>query len=485
MDLDKAIGILPNSGPVFWGIGLVVGFPLLFIILSELIHQFDRLGHPIASTLRNIRNLLLPTLALQVLLAQVVELDPAGLTMKIVYTVAWIFVIHTGLSLIKDVVFASAAAGSWQARVPKLLLDLARTILVLIGGAIVLSTVWEANLTNLAAALGVGSIVIGLALQEPMGNVFAGMALLFERPLALGDWITVEGTTGKVIEINWRSVHIKTSSRDVRIVPNSSLYKGSFSNLSRPDTRRTEVVELGFSHDDPPNKVKEVILETLAGTAGVLVDPAPVVRTFAYGDFSINYRVLFSVASQDAVPAVRDDFMTRFWYAASRHGLNVAYRIQTQNAFDQQHKIKTEELLRSFPQFAAKDASEKSQVSSRAVLKKYAGGERVISEGDHLQGLHLILKGHAALSVRDRCGIDQEIARAGKGEYFGEQAIVSSQSSDISVTALEDLEVLVLDPETLNVLIDELPRLAREIGGLMDIRRKAAQSARKLGAPAR
>ena len=159
------------------------------------------------------------------------------------------------------------------------------------------------------------------------------------------------------------------------------------------------------------------------------------VRTFAYGDFSINYRVLFSVASQDAVPAVRDDFMTHVWYAASRHGLNIPYRIQTQNAFDQQRKIKTEELLRSFPQFAAKDASEKSQVSSRAVLKKYARGERVVAEGDHLQGLHLILKGCAALSVRDRCGIDQEIARAGKGEYFGEQAIVSSQSSDISVTA--------------------------------------------------
>jgi len=405
--------------------------------------------------------------------------------MKIVYTLVWIFVIRTRLSLIKDVVFASAAAGSWQARVSRLLLDLARTILVLIGGAIVLSTVCEANLTNLAAALGLGSIVIGLALQEPTGNVFAGMALLFERPLSLGDWITVEGTTGKVIEINWRSVHIKTSTHEVRIVPNSSLYKGSFSNLSRPDTRRTEVVELGFSYDDPPNTVKEVILETLAGTAGVLADPAPVVRTFAYGDFSINYRVLFSVASQDAVPAVRDDFMTHVWYAASRHGLNIAYRIQTQNVLDQQHKIKTEELLRSFPQFSVKDASEKSLISSRAVLKKYAGGERVIAEGDDLQGLHLILKGHAALSVRDRSGIDQEIARVGKGEYFGEQAIVSSQNSEISVTALADLEVLVLDPESLRVLLDEMPRLAREVGGLMDIRRKATQSARKVYARAR
>ena len=273
MDLDNAIGLLPNSGPVYWGIGLLVGFPLLVILLSELIHEFDRLGHPIASTVRNIRNLLLPALALQVLLAQVVELDPAGLTMKIVHTLVWIFVIHAGLSLIKDVVFASAAAGSWQSRVPKLLLDLARTILVLIGGAIVLSTVWEADLTSLAAALGVGSIVIGLALQEPMGNLFAGMALLFERPVALGDWITAEGTTGKVIEINWRSVHIETITHEVRIVPNSSLYKGSFSNLSRPDDRRTEVVELGFSYDDPPNKVKEVILETLAGTPGVLAEP--------------------------------------------------------------------------------------------------------------------------------------------------------------------------------------------------------------------
>ena len=156
----------------------------------------------------------------------------------------------------------------------------------------------------------------------------------------------------------------------------------------------------------------------------------------------------------------------------------------SQNAFDQQHKIRTDALLKSFPQFSAKEAGEKSLVSSRAVFKKYAAGERVITEGDNLPGLHLILKGNAALSVRDRSGIDQEIARVGKGEYFGEQAIVSSQSSEISVTALEDLEVLVLDPECLNVLLDEMPRLAREIGGLMDLRRKAAQSARKVSARA-
>ena len=81
----------------------------------------------------------------------------------------------------------------------------------------------------------------------------------------------------------------------------------------------------------------------------------------------------------------------------------------------------------------------------------------------------------ATLVVRDRAGIEQEIARLGEGEYFGEQSIVSTQ---VSITALEDLKVLVLDSETLDVLLDQLPRLAREIGSLMDIRRKAAQSAR-------
>ena len=478
-----------DPGPLQWGLGLLIGFPLLIILLSELIHRANRAGKPIASTLRIIRNLVLPVLVLQLLLSRVVELDKLGfdsasLTLKIVRTFLWIFVIHAGISFVNDVVFASAVEGSWQSRVPKLMLDLARAVLVLIGAAIVLSTVWEADLTNLAAALGVGSIVLGLALQEPLGNLFAGMALLFERPFALGDWVTVEEITGKVVEINWRSVHIETRKRELRIVPNSTLYKGSFSNLSRPDQTRTETIPLCFSYDDPPNKVKRVILETLGTTKGVLGNPKPEVLTISYGDFAVNYEVRFSVANEEIVPTIRDAFMTRVWYSAGREGLTIPYPISAQIDLDKEEiaaaRAITPDLIhRHFPQFAPRHVDGESELISQAEVKLYAQGEEIAREGESLAGLNLILRGHAMISVRDRAGVSREVARLGEGEYFGEQSILGTQASEVTVTAEEDLQVLVLDSGTLSLLLSQMPRLGREIGGLLDIRRKAAQSVRR------
>ena len=490
VDPDRSLTEWVTRGPVYWTLALIVAFPLMIVVLSELMQRLERAGRPLASTVRIVRNLVLPSVAVWVLLGKLIELDPSSLGMKIASTVVWIFLIHAGLSLITDVVFGSAAEGTWQARVPKLLLDLARTVLVLIGAAIVLSTVWETDLANLATALGVGSIVIGLALQEPMGNLFAGMALLLERPLSEGDWITVEGTTGKVIEINWRSVHMLTPGREVRIVPNSSLYKGSFSNLSRPDNLRTDAVQLGFSYDDPPNKVKQVMLETISATPCILSMPQPEVLIDSYGDSAINYRIRFTVSSQDQLEFIRAEFLTRVWYAAARHGLTMPYPTSTsievsQESLDEKRRVDPTAALRDFPQFAGATDGDSSRLLSRAMIRRFAKGERVASVGQNLEGLYLILEGQASLAVRDRDGVELEISRIREGEYFGEQAILRGRASDISVTALEDLQVLVLDVASLEVLLDRMPRLAREIGSLMDIRRKAAHSARKASTSAR
>ena len=98
-------------------------------------------------------------------------------------------------------VFENAAKESWRSRAPKLFQDLIRLLLVVIGAAIVLSVVWRQDLGGLIAALGVGSIVLGLALQETLGNLMSGIALFFERPFSVGDWISVGGKSGQVVQI--------------------------------------------------------------------------------------------------------------------------------------------------------------------------------------------------------------------------------------------------------------------------------------------
>ncbi len=476
-----------------WAFGLIIAFPLALILLGELASILRRNRLPIHDTVRILRNLVLPALGGWLLLSKVINLPESSILVRIALTALWLGLLHTALAFVNDVVFDTAEADSWQARVPKLLLQLVRLVLVIIGFAVILSTVWNQDLTSWLTALGVGSIVIGLALQEPLGNVFAGLMLLFERPVSVGDWIEVEGTRGKVKEINWRSVHVETPTREILVVPNSTLNKGSFRNLSRPSTIRTENLQLGFSYDDPPNKVKDILLNLLRTTPGVLTDPPPLIRTLDYADFSINYLIIFSVESQETLYAIRDHFMTRVWYAVQRHGLTIPFPIQTEIQSTPKEMARPEpdpsQLAHLFPHWFSENAlgspENRKQLAEHLHLREFAAGECILRIGIPANGFYLILQGTAALSTRDPSGKLHEIGQIGPGEYFGEGSIMGSQISDLEVVASDDLEALVLEPDFVQSLLMRLPRLSREIGAVMDQRRQAAQLARRNADPHR
>jgi small-conductance mechanosensitive channel len=473
-------------GHIFWAAGLVLGLPVVLLLLTEAVVRLRRRGFAAEATLRIVRNLVVPTLALYLILTQVAELDPSLPAVRAVLTLLWIFLIHAGLSFLNVAVFAGAAGDSWQARVPQLVRDLGRLILVLVGAAVVLSSVWGADLGSLVAALGVGSIVLGLALQDPLGNLFSGVMLLFERPFAVGDWVRLGDKVGRVLQVNWRAVHLLVRGTEVEVVPNSVLSKSNFSNLSRPTRAHTEVLSLGFSYDDPPNKVKRALVRAAARTAGVLEDPPPCAQTASYDSSSVGYKLIFRVADFAQLADVRDELMTRIWYAVRRQGLSMPYPIQTQVVV---HREELEaaasarlppEILERFPHLGLPRAEGLEEDVSRRAVLNYARGEQVVAEGEPLPGLVLILAGRAALAVRDHAGEQKEVARLGPGEFFGERSLLAASVSDVTVTALEDLDVLVLRGEALQSLLDQTPQAAREIGKVVEARQRAIRGARAI-----
>ncbi|NCY03897.1 MAG: mechanosensitive ion channel protein, partial [Planctomycetia bacterium] len=351
-----------------------------------------------------------------------------GIVVRLVETGFWLCTLYAGLAFINDGVFGTAVRGSWQERVPKLLRDLARAILIAVGAAIIYSQVWKQEISGALTALGLGSIVIGLALQEPLGNIVSGLMLLLERPLAIGDWLVADGTTGRVIEINWRSVHIETLLHEMRIIPNVTLYKQSFSNLSRPTFERTETYDMGFSYDHPPSTVKRAMLELLENTPGVLRQPRPEVHTLAYGDFSITYRLYFTVARYEDVLPVRDAILSRIWYAARRHGLQIPYPIAVRyrpGESPSPPEPAPEAWLERFPRYrhvrqallqahrGRADGGADDAATPRVL--HFAAGEELLAFGVVHHGFCLIVSGAATLAARDGDGGEVRIATLGPG----------------------------------------------------------------------
>lgn len=464
----------------FWpAVGLAIGFPVALLLLNEAIVFCERRGLPLARTLRTVRNFVVPCLATLIFCRYVLGYPSESSTFRVVQTIFLIFVLYALLGVVNDLVFGVSTGDSWRARVPKLFRDLSRALLVAIGAMFIYSRVWGYELTNALTALGVGSVVIGLALQEPLGNIVSGLMLLFERPLNVGDWVVADGTTGKVIEINWRSVHIETPTRELRIVPNVSLYKDAFSNLSRPTTVRTEVFEMGFSYDDPPNRVKEVMEQLLRTTPGVLADPPPVVRTANYADFSVIYRLIFSVARQEELSSTRDAILTRMWYVARREGLTIPYPIAMEYGPGESPgptPPTPSEWLREHSRF--RPAISQTAESLPRVLE-YAAGEAIQAPGQRFHGFALIVQGRAALTSVGAGGKLVEIGEMGPGQCFGDQVAIGGANDEIGINALEDLRVVVFDNHAIGELLKSSPTLAAEIGDAIESRRQAAHSVRQ------
>lgn len=463
----------------------MVGFPCLMLVLNESIVYTQKQGKPLVQTLRILRNLVLPIFVGFIVLTKIVGLDPEQTAIRLVQTSLWVSLIHAALSFVNVLLFVEAGGHTWQAQVPKLLRDLTRFFLILIGTAFVLSLVWKTDLGGLLTALGVSSIVIGLALQDTLGNLFSGIALLFGRPFVIGDWLKFGDTVGKVIEINWRAVHLITRNKEMLIVPNSVLAKEVFYNYRRPQSLHGEPMELGFSYDDPPNKVKQVIRQAALETPGVLSDPEPIIQTSAYGDSSINYYVRLYLRDYDRVPEIRDAFMTRVWYAAQRHGLTIPFPIRTliherppkPELNGGTNRIITE--LRSLPCFITTHAEVLEKLVTNADFKSFGKGERIIYQGQEEVNLHFLLTGQVQMNVLSQTNHDQEVLRLSKGDFFGATALLSREPSSNSVVALSDVDVMILEIEAMQVLIERTPQLAREMDEIIEARRKAIQIAQQ------
>ena len=147
----------------------------------------------------------------------------------------------------------------------------------------------EASVWVVAGALGVG---IGFGLQNIVANFVAGLVLLFERPIEVGDRVTVQDVEGNVRDINFRATTVLTTDNITVIVPNSQFLNNPVTNWSHGDPRVRIHVPVGVAYGSDVEKVTRSLLGVAAATEGVLKDPAPSVFFRDFGDSSLDFELL-------------------------------------------------------------------------------------------------------------------------------------------------------------------------------------------------
>ena len=202
------------------------------------------------------------------------------------------------------------------------------SVLVL-GTMTALNQIPGVDVTSVIAGLGIVGFTIGFALQDIARNFIAGLLILMRQPFNVGDAVEVAGHAGTVLEITVRDTIIKTWDGVMEIIPNLDVYTNPIINYSElPLRRRTILIGLGYGED--VDRAKEVFLDVIRSTEGVLEDPAPELITEEFGDATLNMAARFWVNQQTHnLFGVHSDVVEALNDVAEQEDIDMPYPIQT------------------------------------------------------------------------------------------------------------------------------------------------------------
>lgn len=482
--------MLGNS-PFIWGLFLILGFPILTIALGESIEKLKRQHNPFAKVLFNIRNWLLPPLAVLLVMRNILEINSGYIYLNIVETLFGISLIYILILLINTILTTSGKPRkSWQIEVSNLLFQVIRGVVILGIAAYILGIVWKVDLTRLASAAGVGSLVMALALQDTLSNLVSGFLLILEAPFKIGDWIKIDDTEGEVIEINWRAVRLKTRERDVVIIPNGKLCKDTIQNYTILDPLHVVRMKVRFSYIDAPNKVIKMLSQTAIATEGIVSNPLPNINIQNYiNNTAIEYEVKVCILNFTDLEEIEAEFMTRVYYAAKRYKLNLVYLttiVHSMKDLPSDGSINVEEIpvsLQKIPLFTSLNHQTIENLAKSTTINYFGIGERIIQAGEIDNSIYIILEGNVLLTVKDSNNQQQQVAFLSNEDLFGETALLQEEISQISATATDDLKVISIQADILRSIINEYPKLAVEINSLIQTRKQAINNAKGIEQP--
>ena len=314
--------------------------------------------------------------------------------------------------------------------------------------------------TSLLTTSALLTAVIGLSLQDTLGNMVSGLALQMQRPFQVGDWIQFDPdarSIGQVTEVNWRATTLMTNDLVEVIVPNALLARAPIRNYSRPSNVSRRAVSVQGPYDASPRRVQEAILAALPGTTGVLADPPPYVQTRSFAESGVEYAVHFytdDFASRDRIDGyVRD----RIWYALQRGDVHIPFPQRTVHT----HLVSEESRGRSLErELERRDrvlrcvdfldvlpAEAHRTLAAAASVRLYAPGEVIFEHGTASGELYIIDRGEVVVELPRDERAAREVARLGSGKFFGEMGLMTGEQRRASVRATVECELLVVSHE--------------------------------------
>ncbi|MFS2198962.1 mechanosensitive ion channel domain-containing protein [Pseudomonas sp. Pseusp3] len=323
---------------------------------------------------------------------------------------------------------------------------------------------------GLLATSGVFAIVVGLALQSTLADVFSGIVLNTTKPYQVDDFVVIDGVEGKVLDINWRATHLLSSAGTMAVVPNSVAAKAKIVNLSQPNNLHGVSISIRVPNHIRPRRVLDALDRTLQGSSSLLLNPAPKAVLKEAGEEMSEYVASGFIAELGKKSEVRNQLFD----LAHRHLEAAGISRQPDGVIEPSTRARA--LLDEVKVFRSLSAEERDRLARNMVAQQYAAGEVVLDLEEVPDSLFVIATGVVSATVADG-SMQIEAGRMGPSEIMGEQSILADTPSQARFTAMTSSIIYRLDKSLTRSCMEQRREVDRALNKLQAVRQQNSRMA--------
>ena len=368
------------------------------------------------------------------------------------------------------------AAGQ-RLEAPRVLIDLTGVVVALVAVVSTMQFVYGMQVPGLVAGSGVAALVLGLGMQDQLKNMFAGIALHFEKPFKTGDWLLIDGVHAKVIEISWRSTSLLTTD-DVQIeLDNSRLLNQAIYNFELPTMEHAVRATIGLHYDTPPAQAMEVLRAAAASVPGVVAERPPVVYLKDFADSAIVYEIKIWIRDHAKMNVVLSDVRAHCWYAVRRAGMEIPYPqmvVHRAAAPDTGAAARQAAagMLRAHKIFSCLTAEQCTALVEASPVVKFANHEHLLKQGAPGSSMFVLVRGGVDVRIA-RDGQAKSVAKLGPGDCIGEMSLLTGDPRTATVVAEGEVEAVEIGMAVFGAFVRSNPAVVEQLGELLTQRQLA------------
>jgi len=352
--------------------------------------------------------------------------------------------------------------------IPKILILLGQGMIHLTALLLILSLVFQRDITALLATSGIFAVILGYAAQSTLSEVISGLALSFSKPFKTGDSVQVDGIWGNVVETSWRSVTLRNYEGNLIVLPNSKISGMRLINLDLPNNNTRHHIPFVMDIEAPPSRVREVAMAAMHSVPSVLKTPSPMVLFKNFVDKGVAYEAIFWHENPNVYILRRDEVGGALWNAFARAHLPfavdrllVAKRADylpampaVDSALEREHLLAVlngSEMFRMLPEEA------RTGIVGAHQRHLYGEPELIVRQGDPGSSMFVILSGRVAVLLNQPDGPPKKMAELKAGDSFGEMALMLGEGRNASVQALSQVILAEIPKEAMQPVLQNHP----------------------------